>query len=153
MIYPLFTQGVFFLGDTMQIILLSNKFYKDYASCKEILKKENRPYCCLSVYVDGVQFAIPFRHHITHKHCFKTVGDAGLDFTKAVVVTDEKYVSSRQTDVDKLEFAIIKKYEVDITSSFMLYLSKYKKAKDKKDKQRKKSIVEYSALQYFEEYL
>ena len=137
----------------MRIIILSNKFYKDYASCSEILKKKDRPYACVAVNIDGIPFAIPFRHHISHKHSFKTVGDAGLDFTKAVVVHDKKYIASDKPTVDKLEFAIIKKYENDIKSHFTLYLKRYRHAMNDKSKQRNKGIVEYSTLQYFEKYL
>ena len=69
----------------MKLIILSDKFYKEYGGYREILKKPSRPYLCLTVKIDGVTFAIPIRHHINHPFCFKTIGDCGLDYTKAVI--------------------------------------------------------------------
>lgn len=77
----------------MKLRILSREFYDTYAGCKEILKKTNRPYACLTIELDGVLFAIPFRHHIRHKYAFHTLGEAGLDFTKAVVITDSRFLT------------------------------------------------------------
>ena len=57
----------------MKLILLSSLFYKDYANCPEILQKPTRPYTCLTVRIDGLTFAIPFRHHIPHNSDFDTM--------------------------------------------------------------------------------
>ncbi|WP_286080672.1 hypothetical protein [Parablautia intestinalis] len=72
----------------MQLKILSEKFYDTYKHCKEILKKENRPYACLTIELDGLLFAVPFRHHIRHPYAFHTIGDAGLDHTKTVIITN-----------------------------------------------------------------
>lgn len=56
----------------MKFILLSDKFYQAYGHLPEVLSKKTRPYACLAVEIDGIQFAIPFRHHIRHKHAFIT---------------------------------------------------------------------------------
>ncbi len=62
----------------MQLKILSEKFYAAYADCEEILKKENRPYACLTVEIDGLMFAVPLRHHIKHPCAFHTIGEAGI---------------------------------------------------------------------------
>ena len=78
----------------MKLITLSPVFYERYHGCEEILIKQTRPYVCLAVKVDGVTFAIPFRHHIPHKWAFFTVGEAGLDYSKAVVISEWRFINS-----------------------------------------------------------
>ena len=68
----------------MRLIYLSEKFYEKYGNYPEILKNDSRPYTCLEIKIDGKTYAIPLRHHITHKYAFLTIGNQGLDYTKAV---------------------------------------------------------------------
>lgn len=137
----------------MQLKILSKHFYDTYTDCQEILKKSNRPYACLTIEIDGVLFAIPFRHHIRHKYAFYTIGEAGLDYTKAVVISDASYLSSDNPTIETKEFAIIKKEEHKIRHGFKQYLNQYRRAMKHRDNPRSTNILKYSALQYFEEYL
>ncbi len=136
----------------MKLKILSAKFYNTYSDCKEILKKSSRPYACLTIEIDGILFAIPFRHHIRHKYAFFTIGEAGLDYTKAVVISDSSYLSLDEPTIESKEFAIIKKKEQQIKYGFKKYVTQYKHATKHRDVPRNANILKYSALQYFEDY-
>ncbi|MBR0380862.1 MAG: hypothetical protein IJH71_00280 [Eubacterium sp.] len=134
----------------MKLIILSEKFYKIYGSKKEILKKENRPYICLSVQIDQKTFAIPIRHNIGHPFCFSTLKPAGLDYTKAVVIEDQSYISPDKPWIDSKEWNIIKKNENKIFYQFRKYVRQYKRALKHPDNPRSKALLKYSSLQYFD---
>ena len=133
----------------MEIRTLSNEFYTDYRSCTEILMKQTRPYYCLLLDIDGNKYAIPFRHHINHPYAFMTTEKAGLDFSKAVIISDEKYLSHSPATIEQAEFNIIKRSEQQIKSKFKRYLHQYKRALNAPDKERSIRLLKYSTLQYF----
>lgn len=137
----------------MKLIILTKDFYNDYRHCNEILKKHDRPYACLAIKTETALFAIPFRHHIKHNYAFYTIGEAGIDFTKAVVITDKKYISSDRPTIESAEFAIIKREEQKIKYLFSKFLNQYRRAMKHRDNPRSKNLLKYSALQYFEDYL
>ena len=137
----------------MKLKILSKKFYSTYSDCKEILKKSERPYACLTIEVNSTLFAIPFRHHIRHKYAFFTIGEAGLDYTKAVVISDPSHLAPDEPTIESKEFAIIKKEEQQIIYGFKKYVNQYRKAMKHRDIPRNANILKYSALQSFEEYL
>lgn len=137
----------------MRLALLSEKFYREYASCKEILQKRNRPYACLTIKVDGILFAIPFRHHIGHRYAFITYGDCGLDYTKAIVVKDESYLDDVEPTVDRKEWDAVRKNENKIRYEFKGFVNQYRRAMRHRDNPRSKNLLKYSSLQYFEQFL
>ncbi len=137
----------------MKIKMLSKEFYIKYADKKEILQKENRPYLCLTIEIDSIIYAIPFRHNISHKHCFLTLGNAGLDYSKAVIISDKSYLSDENVSIENKEFAIVKKNEKYIKRTFLKYIRFYKKALLRKDIERNYKTIRYSSLQYFEDIL
>lgn len=137
----------------MKLKILSREFYDTYAGCKEILKKTNRPYACLTIELDGILFAIPFRHHIRHKYAFHTLGEAGLDYTKAVVITDTRFLSDDCPSIESKEFAIIKREENKIRYKFKQYVNQYRRAMNHRDNPRSADLLKYSSLQYFEDYI
>lgn len=137
----------------MKLKILSKEFYNTYAECKEILKKENRPYACLTIELDGLLFAVPFRHHIKHKYSFHTLGEAGLDYTKAVVISDPCYLSGENPTIESKEFAIIKREEQKIRYGLKQYVNQYKRAMKHRNNPRSEMILKYSSLQYFEDCL
>lgn len=145
-------EGIF-IGAGMQLKILSEKFYDTYKNCDEILKKENRPYACLTIELNGLLFAIPFRHHIRHPYSFHTIDEAGLDYTKTVIITDALYLSDDKPSIDNKEFAIIKREEQKIRYGLSKYVNQYKRAMKHRDNPRSKNILTYSALKYFEKYL
>lgn len=137
----------------MRLKILSEKFYDTYKHCPEILKKENRPYACLTIELDGLLFAVPFRHHIRHPYAFHTIGDAGLDYTKTVIITDTIFLSNDKPSIESKEFAIIKREEQKIRYGLSKYVNQYKRAMKHRDNPRSKNILTYSTLKYFEKYL
>ena len=146
------TGGIFY-EVLMKLTRLTHEFYNTYKDCKEILKKKDRPYACLTIEVDGLLYAIPFRHHIAHKYAFKTIGEAGLDYTKAVVITSIDYLETGEARIETAEFNIIKRNEAKIRYDFKKYVNQYRRAMKHRDNPRSHNILAYSALQYFEEYL
>ena len=152
-IAPSAQAGGIFIGADMQLKILSEKFYAKYACCSEILKKENRPYACLTIELDGLLFAVPFRHHIQHQHCFHTIGEAGLDYTKSVIITDNLFLSDDKPSIEAKEFAIIKREENKIRYGLVKYVNQYRRAMRHRDNPRSLNILKYSTLKYFEEYL
>ncbi len=137
----------------MKLRILSEKFYDTYSNCKEILKKVNRPYACLTIELNGLLFAVPFRHHIRHPYAFHTIGEAGLDFTKAVIITDMLFLSDDTPSIESKEFAIIKRNEQKIRYELSKYVNQYKRAMKHRTNPRSKNILKYSTLKYFENYL
>ncbi len=133
----------------MKMILLSKTFYSKYGNCPEIMKKESRPYACFTVRIDDILFAIPIRHHINHEYAFMTIGDQGLDYTKAIVIEDLSYISPTPAIIDTSEWNIIKKNENKIFYGFRKYYRQYRKAMKHPDNPRSKKITKYSTLQYF----
>ena len=134
----------------MKFIYLSKAFYQKYSNCTEILIKENRPYACLRVNVQGKDFAIPFRHNIQHKYAFHTVGNCGLDYTKAVPITDDAHIDDATPRIDSAEYQAVKGKEHIIEKEMARYIELYKKAKLQANTPFYQNIIKYSALQYFE---
>lgn len=137
----------------MKLITLSPLFYQKYGHCPEILTKPTRPYVCLTVVIDGVVFAIPFRHHITHKWAFLTCGEAGLDYSKAVVIADPGYIGPGVPTIEQREFDALKGKEAVITNGMRKFLAAYKKAVKYSENSHYHAIRTCSALQYFHEEL
>ncbi len=152
MIPSVYAEGIF-IGVHMHLKILSEKFYHNYSHCVEILKKKDRPYACLTLELNGVLFAIPFRHHIKHQYAFHTLGEAGLDYTKSVVITDMHFLADDKPSIESKEFYIIKRKEQKIRYDFSKYINQYKRAMKHRDNPRSKNILQYSTLKYFEEYL
>lgn len=134
----------------MRLIKLSEKFYSTYANCSELMDKENRPYLFLSVRINEKDFAIPLRHNINHPFCFLTTPPAGLDFSKAVVISDNSYIATDAPRISSIEWQIIIRNEERIIHEFRKYIRRYQRAKRHPNIQRNLLILEYSTLQYFD---
>ena len=152
-IVPSAYAGGIFIGAYMRLKILSAKFYDTYSHCEEILKKTNRPYACLTIELDGLLFAVPFRHHIRHPHAFYTIGEAGLDYTKSVIITDSQFLSDDRPSIENKEFAIIKRNEQKIRYGLSKYINQYKRSMKHRNNPRSENILKFSTLKYFEEYL
>ena len=134
----------------MNFFLLENNFYKDYSTCREILKKTNRPYAVFLIKLNNLTFAVPVRSHITHKYSIKTIGNKGLDFSKAVVINDrQKYISKKYAYIDNREYQIIMEQKWKITKKMEDYIKKYKKALKDPSIPANKILYNSSCLQYF----
>lgn len=133
----------------MRLVLLSDEFYKTYSDCPEIMRKYNRPYVCLEVRIDELTFAIPLRHHIPHRHCFPTIENSGLDYTKAVVISRSDYLRNERPTIEQKEYNLIKKSEHRIEQGMRKYLKLYRSAWQYRDNPEYQKILHWSTLQYF----
>ena len=93
---------------------LSNLFFKDYSEsdCPELMRKPGRPYNCLMINShSGYYVCIPFRSHINHSNSYMFTSterskktSSGLDFSKIVIISDEKYFATTNAVVDQDEY-------------------------------------------------
>lgn len=106
---------------------LSMDFYTTYSSAQypEIECKPSRPYVVMIVNLDGNRFALPLRTNIRHNYCYKfkntgrdTDSSTGIDFTKAVIINDPKFIGN-PTTIDNKEY-------VELMNKFYFVLKKFK---------------------------
>jgi len=150
--------GVFlWLIVIMEFHRLSAAFYVQFSRCEEILTKEERPYYVLLLELDGLTFAIPLRSHITHSYCFladiSTDQKSGLDYSKAVVITDSaKYVDPAPVTIRQHEYNFLKQREYLIKKQFSSYVASYKKEIRRRQKNPAlpvSTLCRYTSLKYF----
>lgn len=129
---------------------LSDYFYKAYPASKfpEIGRKHNRPHVLYLIEVERDQwFAIPLRSNIAHEFKFETVGNGGLDYSKAIPVLDAAFVDDRRTAyVRKDDWPLIRSGRVNVK----LGMRHYRAAKQNPDRPGNANVLRYSTLQYFE---
>ena len=140
----------------MEFILLTEEFYNDFYNYKEIETKQNRPYILLRICYNGLDFGVPFRSNIKHEHFHKTTTDkinSGIDFSKSVIITDEKYISSSKAKLRDEGFKKIKGKEFIIKQKFVkyikLYIKSYEKVKNGKAHSRDELLCKFSTLQNY----
>lgn len=143
------------MANKKRFIFLSKEFYRAYPPVKfpEMEQKENRPYIQVYVQINEVQYAIPLRSDIHHPHVLWTdkKNRCGVDFSKAVVITDEKYVDlETEPHIRQNEFDALRGKDFKIKTKMEKYLSDYKNAKNDMSKPVNRKLVKYSTLQYFE---
>ena len=142
---------------SVKYVFLTNQFYEDYAKCSEIEQKPGRPYVCILANVDGIDFAIPMRSCIKHKHSLITDSEinAGLDFSKAIVIKDKaQYIDQNNSPtIRQNEFNFLKGKEQKIIAGMERYISNYRKAKKCPENSRNANLLKFSTLQYFEDEL
>ena len=118
-----------------------------------MLQKRNRPYVCLEIRINGVVYAIPLRHHISHKYSFRTGVESGLDYTKAVVITESSDIGQYNARIDQAEYNTLKGKERSIAKGMENYIKLYKKSLAYPDNSHYAYIRSCSSLQYFEKYI
>jgi len=140
-----------------EIRRLSSEFYNAYPheQYPEMEYKPERPYLVLLFYVDSNRFALPFRTNIRHEYCYKfknsnrpTNSVSGIDYTKAVVVNDDRYIGER-ADIDDLEHAELAGNFISIANGFITYVRNYCRCIKKEISDKGKDKYRYSTLQYF----
>ena len=142
----------------LDFVFLSDEFFSDYAKCKEIERKKDRPHIQITIQVGNHIFCIPMRSNINHKHVLWTDKEnkCGIDFSKAVVIIDPtRYIDlNRKPHIRKNEFKELKRVsEYEVRRRMLAYIKEYKEAKRKPNIPRNKMLLECSTLQYFEEYI
>jgi len=142
----------------MKYTFLSDKFYKDYPHDKypQMEIKVDRPYAHVHVEAYGQLFCIPLRSNVDHPHAFFTNKKAkcGVDYSKAVVITDENYIDrTRKAYLRQDEHRKLRGKDFIIKQQFEAYVELYKQAKVDKTVDHREDILRFSTLQYFEEYI
>ena len=131
----------------MKIQQLTPAFYKDKAHLVELLTK-NRGYGLVLLPLNNIDFGIPLRSRMTHRHGFNTVGEKGLDYGKAVIFDDPTYVSVLPFKIPVDEYKIINANEKRIQREFEHYVDRYVSAVQKNDT-RILGFYQYSTLQNY----
>ena len=140
----------------MRYLFLTQQFYDDYKHCTEIEQKRFRPYSQVYTEVHGIQFAIPLRSGISHRHVLWTDkhNKCGLDFSKAVVIARADYIDNDNIPhIRQNEFDALRGKEYRVKQRLLKYISDYMKAKTAQHIERNKILCQYSTMQYFEEYI
>lgn len=125
----------------MLIQKLEDIFFDENAHLEEVLDKrlgqwdgeKKRGYGIVLIQLNNLRFGIPLRSHISHSACFKTVGTKGLDFSKAVLLAKDEYVSDTPFMIPTAEFVKIKDRTHFIQNKFSKYVEKYVQSVKKQD--------------------
>lgn len=153
--------------ENIELRRLTSDYYSEHAHLAEamdfdpITRKPNdkgRGFGVCLVDILGHQFAIPLRTDMAHKENFPTKfkkNDAGrvlregLDYSKAVIITDQRFISSKLfVTRDKEEYLKISNSEKRILRDFEKYINKYIKAVKKPDENIIKEY-QYSTLKNY----
>ncbi|MBE5974966.1 MAG: hypothetical protein E7251_10260 [Paenibacillaceae bacterium] len=142
----------------MKFTFLSDKFYEDHPHDKynQLEMKESRPYTHIELELYDAKFAVPLRSNIDHPHAFFTNKEekCGVDFSKVVVVTDPEYIDcTRKAFIRPDEYIKLKGKEYRLKKMLTDYIDLYKKAKSDDKIPHRDKILNYSTLQYFEDYI
>lgn len=151
------------MNNEYQINLMSNDFYNNYPPSlyPEIETKQTRPFLVLIIKIEGNTFAIPFRSNIRHNFCYKfknsrrkTGTKTALDFTKAVIISDLKYIGV-PAKIDHYEYVELSSKSTFIINKFRSFLKKYKRVIHNPTKYQHDYNVlsKYCTLKYFTDFL
>lgn len=143
--------GAFFMETTMKFIFITNDFFLDHEHLKEIEKKDTRPYAMVKVQMNEIEFFLPLRSGITHKHLFQTDKDnkCGVDYSKAIIVNDPKYIDSKQPYIRPNEYRALLGKEYQLKVGMEKYIKDYKKALRKQHIHEYKNLCKFSTLQNY----
>ena len=146
----------------MQTVFTLNKlsmdFYTNYPATRyaEIEYKPSRTYIEMVVEIDGNKFALPLRTNIRHNYCYKfkntgrdTQSSTGIDFTKAVIVNDEKYIGV-STTIDNKEYVELMNKFYFVIKKFCNYLQGYIDYRRNGGDEFTARKYQFTTLQYFE---
>lgn len=124
----------------MKLKKLDQQFYIDHAHLVEALDNANgnwtkgktRGYGIVVITINTLTFAIPLRSNIRHKAAYITVKSnapgvygKGLDFSKALLITNNKYISNAQFNIDAFEHKTLAGKEHFIAKKFEKYVENY----------------------------
>ena len=145
------------MNKKFEIRKLSKVFYAEYdeVNYPEIERKKSRPYIVVLIRINNNTFAIPLRTNIKHNACYKfynsgrrTKYKTGLDFSKAVIVNDKKYLG-KKVKIDQKEYLEISERFYFIFSRFKKYVSNYYRFAIGNMKSYEKKKYQYTTLKYF----
>ena len=131
------------MGECMELRKLSESFYAQNTHLVEVLDKTNnswtggktRGYGIVVVEVAGLKFGIPLRSNMNHRFGFITVSSEkkGLDYTKAVLLSKDEYISDAEFAIPTAEYIAIKDNTDDIAKEFNKFVNKYVRAAKNND--------------------
>jgi protein AbiQ len=149
----------------MQLKKLDQSFYTNNTHLVEALDNFNghwqsgkvRGYGVVLIDLSGLTFAIPLRSNIKHKAAYLTVKrfpngtkGKGLDFSKAVLISQSSYISSTPFKIPPNEYKKLQNKEIHITKKFEKYVDHYIKAIKLADQNILKSAeYRYSTLKNY----
>ncbi|MBR1711017.1 MAG: hypothetical protein IJ719_19680 [Clostridia bacterium] len=148
------------------VVALSSEFYNLHPQndFPEILHKEERPYNCLCFSCEkDYSICIPFRTNMSHRFGYRFRKSArsrnnlsGLDYTKIVIINDDKYISQIPAVVDNDEFTEMMQNIDAIVNGALAYVENYvnhKKGSCVLDQQVFERRYGRSSIQYFDDIL
>ena len=122
----------------MEIKKLTPSFYEENTHLEEVLDKKGlqwdsvkkRGYGIVVINILENKFGIPLRSNLKHKDSFPTAENEsgykkGLDFSKAVLLLKDSYISDLPFMIPNDEYAKIKEKSYFITSKFEKYVHLY----------------------------
>lgn len=132
----------------MKTVKLDHSFYSDHAHLHNAMDNydgnwdalKTRGYGVAVVTINTLLFAIPLRSRIRHNGAYitkhinhKGVVGKGLDFSKALLITDRKYLSTEVFKIDPVQHKKIREKGIHIRKAFEKYVEKYIEASTKGD--------------------
>lgn len=130
----------------MKILKLTTEFYNENNHLKEALDLKDgewivgkeRGYGIAIIEINNLRFGIPLRSNFTsrkHNSCFPTVkdGNKGLDYSKAVLLEKDSYISTVTFEIPKEEYLKIQGKSHNIQRKFTQYVEKYIKGVTRND--------------------
>lgn len=119
----------------VDVYLLSQQFQTDYpaSAYPEIMYKQGRPYNCLLIDSHQNYFiCVPFRSSINHSNAYMFKSSqrsiycrSGLDYSKAVIISDTKYLDTTAAIVDQDEYTEAMRNMNTIAQEVVLYVDTY----------------------------
>lgn len=140
---------------------LSLDFYNSYPTLQypEIEYKPSRPYIVMVVKIGDNRFALPLRTNIRHNYCYKfkntgrdTNSSAGIDFTKAVIVNEERFIGEA-TNIDNKEYVELMNKYFFIIKKFEQYLDGYIQYRNEGGNEYVARRYKFTTLKYFDKEL
>lgn len=145
-----------------QILKLTDDFYNTYSNppYAEIMKKRQRAYTCILFQTHyGYFICVPYRTEIPHKYAYhfknskrSQAHKSGLDYTKIVILTDTKYIDTKDALIDKDEYNETMIHLEKIKSDALKYVEDYiahVKGQNVLHPKEFKRRYEFSPLKYF----
>lgn len=149
---------------------LTENFYIENSGLLEVLDKDLgqgwkssskvRGYGIILISINSLTFGIPLRSNIKHKQAFFTTpktdndqyGRKGLDYSKAVLITDNNYIDNSSFRIHVTEFDRIQDNHAHIKAQFEKYIERYIDTVTKKDI-HKMRLYSYSTLKNYHQEL
>ncbi len=140
-----------------QLNYLSDEFYAKYnhTDYPEIENKDNRPYMVILIKIENNTFAVPFRTNVPHNNCYKfknstrpTNSVTGIDYTKAVIVNESKYIGDDARINDK-EYIELNDNYLFIIKKFRKFVTDYIEFANGKKAYYASKKFKFTTLKYF----